>query len=69
MKLASITRKQAEARGYRPLTNAYGPSEKAMLENTIRDFYGCNVVLVEAVGGVEIWRAAGELKTITGDDD
>lgn len=48
--------------GYRPLTNPYKTDEEPMLDNALRSLRGCNIVLVDAIGGVEIWRAAVELK-------
>ena len=58
-----LTPTAARKLGYRPLTNPYKTDEQPMLDNALKSLRGCNVVLVEAIGGVEIWRAAVELKT------
>lgn len=53
---------EARQKGYRALTNAYAKCERKWLEAALVNLKGCNVVLVETAIGLEIWRAANELK-------
>lgn len=59
-----ITRQEAVAKGYRALTNSYGPSEQHMLDSALKSLRGCNVVLVETTTGPEIWRSKAEIKDV-----
>jgi hypothetical protein len=61
--IQTLTRAEAIAKGYRPLTQPYHKGQMEWLERALTDLRTCNIVLVETTEGPEIWRAATELKT------
>lgn len=62
--IETIREADAIKRGFRALTVTYTAHERPMLESALKTLRGCNVVLVHSVGGVEIWRAAAEIKKL-----
>lgn len=54
--------KEAESRGYSPITTTYDSSEWQMLDNAIASLQGCNFLLVIRFAGHEIWRSKGEVR-------
>ena len=61
-----LTMKAAEARGYVSVTMHYTKHEEAMLRSALRGMAGADVVLVEVSGGLEIWRAKGQVRDVEG---
>jgi len=57
--METITKQQAKAEGYRPLTTAYTlPQEEWMLNNIVADLRHGNInfALVAESTGVEVWK-------------
>jgi hypothetical protein len=57
--MKTITKQQAEAEGYRPMTTAYRlPQEEWMLNNVVADMRRgkINFVFVAESTGVEVWK-------------
>ena len=57
--MKTITKQQAKAEGYRPLTTAYTlPQEEWMLNNILADLQRGNInhALVAQSEGVEVWK-------------
>jgi len=57
--MKTITKQQAKAEGYRPLTTAYTlPQEEWMINNIVADLQRANIkfVFVAESTGVEVWK-------------
>lgn len=51
----------AKAQGFEAVTKKFGEGENRKLQETLRDFSGCRVLLVEVEDGIEIWRHKEEI--------
>ena len=59
---AALTMREAERRGYVSVTMAYTRHEMTMLAASFAAMRGADAVLVRVGGGIEIWRAKGQVR-------
>ena len=61
----TIPASKAEEDGYQVVCGPYAtrlPHHNEWLQNVLSDMKGANIVLVQAVGGVEVWRHGSEMR-------
>lgn len=60
----TINEKEAKQKGYTVVCGPYSRRKKIQMEwlkNVIRDMKGADIVLVDVVGGIEVWRHESEM--------
>lgn len=64
-KYTGITADEAKEDGYQVVCGPYAtrlPYQDQWLKNVLSDMQGARIVLVQAVGGIEVWRHGSEMK-------
>lgn len=57
-----LTMQEAERRGYVSVTMAYSRHEEEMLRKAFAGMGKADAVMVRVGGGIEIWRAKGQVR-------